>query len=78
MGLMDIAMSLAAYAGTRRFSPTVELKAIFLSPLPIGPVEAVARVVKAGRTLVFLEGVLSVPGGAVCIAATATTIMREE
>lgn len=77
MGMMDVALSLAAYAGTRSFSPTVELKASFLAPLPIGPVLAVARVVKAGRTLVFLEGSLSAPGGPPSITATATTIMRD-
>ena len=77
MGMMDVALSLAAYAGTGVFSPTVELKASYLTPLPIGPIEAVARVVKAGRTLVFVEGTLGVPGAPVSIAATATTIMRD-
>lgn len=77
LGLMDVALSLAAYAGTRAFTPTVEMKASYLAPLPIGPVLGVGRVVKAGRTLVFLEGTLSVPGGPPCITATATTIVRE-
>ena len=77
MGMMDVALSLAAYAGTGVFSTTVELKASYLTPLPIGPVEAVARVVKAGRTLVFVEGTLGAPGAPVSIAATATTIMRD-
>ena len=77
MGMMDVALSLAAYAGTGRFGPTVEMKASYLAPLPIGPVAATARVVKAGRTLVFLEGALGAPGAPVSIAATATVILRD-
>lgn len=78
MGMMDVALSLAAYAGTGQFGPTVEMKASYLAPLPIGPVLAVARVLKAGRTLVFLEGSLSAPGAPVSIAASATTLMYRE
>ena len=77
MGMMDVALSLAAFAGTGLFTPTVELKASYLSPLPIGPVVGIGRVVKAGRTLVFVEATLGAPGAPVSIAATATTIMRD-
>ncbi|MBX7247929.1 MAG: PaaI family thioesterase [Caulobacteraceae bacterium] len=76
MAMMDVALSIAAYAGTGAFTPTVEIKASFLAPLPIGPIQADARVLRAGRTLVFLEGALSTPGEAPAITATATTIRR--
>lgn len=78
MGMMDVALSLAAFAGTGVFTPTVELKASYLAPLPIGPVLGIGRVLKAGRTLVFLEGSLSAPGSPVSIASTATTLMPRD
>ncbi|MEN9316174.1 MAG: hypothetical protein RIS35_2567 [Pseudomonadota bacterium] len=56
------------------FAPTVEFKVGFVRPVPIGPVIGVARVVNAGRSLLFLEGQLQDERGRLVATATATAM----
>jgi uncharacterized protein (TIGR00369 family) len=70
--MLDVPISLAVFAATSQWMPTLELKCSFLSPLPIGPCFGEGRVLRAGRSIVFVEGRLVRPDGAVAVHATAT------
>ena len=56
------------------FAPTVEFKVGFVRAVPIGPVIGTARVVNAGRSLLFLEGDLHDERGRLVATATATAM----
>ena len=73
VAMLDGVISIAGFARTALWLPTVEIKASFLSPLPIGPCIGEGRIFKAGRQIVFAEGRLLSEGRAAVIA-TATLI----
>lgn len=75
VALLDVVMSIAAYAKYRQWLPTAEIKTSFLDPLPVGPCRGEATVAKAGRSLAFVEGRLLAPDGRVAVAATGTAIV---
>jgi uncharacterized protein (TIGR00369 family) len=72
VAMLDVALSVAAFARYRQWLPTVEIKTSFLEPVPIGPCEGDARVIKAGRMLAFVEARLLLANGRPAVAATAT------
>ena len=74
VAMLDVVISLAAFASTRTWLPTAEIKTSFLAPLPIGTCVGEARILKVGRQLAFGEGRL-LSGGQPAIIATAT-LMR--
>jgi uncharacterized protein (TIGR00369 family) len=75
VAMLDVVISVAAYAKTRVWLPTVEVKASFLEPLPIGKCIGEGRVVRAGKSLAFVEGRLVGANGRPAVIATATTIV---
>ena len=58
--MLDDAMSVAGLvaSGMTHVMPTLEMKTSFLRPAPPGPLFAVGRVLKWGRTIAFTEGEL--------------------
>jgi uncharacterized protein (TIGR00369 family) len=58
--MLDETMSVAGVvaSGMTAFLPTLEMKTSFLRPARPGPLIAVGRVVKWGKTIAFLEGEL--------------------
>ena len=72
VAMIDVVMSIAAYAKTRVWLPTVEIKSTFVAPLMLGESRGEATVIKAGRQLVFLEAKLWGPDGNLAVHATAT------
>ena len=72
VAMIDVVMSIAAYAKTRVWLPTVEIKSTFVAPLMLGESRGEASVIKAGRQLVFLEAKLWGPDGNLAVHATAT------
>ena len=74
--LIDVLVSVAAHAKLRQWCPTVELKCTFLAPAKLGPCQGEARIIKAGKTLAFLEARLWGGDGELAIHATATVSVK--
>lgn len=70
--MVDVLISVAAYAKTRVWLPTVEIKSTFVAPLMLGESRGEASVIKAGQQLVFLEAKLWGPDRKLAVHATAT------
>jgi uncharacterized domain 1 len=75
VAMLDTVVSIAAYAMLRQWLPTVEIKSSFLEPVPIGPCIGEGRVLKAGRSLAFIEGRLLTPDHRPAVTATATALV---
>ena len=75
VALVDVLVSVAAYA-KRQWCPTVEIKTTFVAPLKLGEGRGEARVIKAGKTLAFLEARLWGTDDELAIHATATVSVR--
>jgi uncharacterized protein (TIGR00369 family) len=77
VAMLDGVISIAGFARTGAWLPTVEIKTSFLAPLPIGTCIGEGRIFKAGRQLVFAEGRL-LSGGRAAVIATATLIRPQD
>lgn len=75
VAMLDAVVSIAAYALLRQWLPTIEIKSSFLEPIPIGPCIGEGRVLKAGRSLAFIEGRLMTPDQRPAVTATATALV---
>ncbi|MBL8360418.1 MAG: PaaI family thioesterase [Rubrivivax sp.] len=79
VAMVDVLMSVAAFARTRAWLPTVEIKSTFVAPLRLGESRGEASVIKAGKQLVFLEARLWGADGNLAVHATATaSVPRHE
>lgn len=76
VALIDVLVSVAAYAKLRQWCPTVELKSTFLAPAKLGTCKGEARFIKAGKTFAFLEARLWGADGELAIHATATVSVK--
>ncbi len=56
--MVDVLVSVAAYAKTRAWLPTVEMKSSFLAPMKLADCFGEAQVLKVGRQFAFLEAKL--------------------
>jgi uncharacterized protein (TIGR00369 family) len=74
VAMIDLLVSLAAYAKTGQWMPTVEIKSSFIAPAKLGTCVGEGQVVKAGRNLVFLEARLWGADERLAIHAMATAI----
>lgn len=72
VAMVDVLVSIAAYAMTKAWLPTVEIKSSFVAPMKLGECRGEGLVVKAGRQLVFLEAKLWGADGKLAVHATAT------
>jgi uncharacterized protein (TIGR00369 family) len=77
VAMLDAVVSIAAYAKLRQWLPTIEIKTSFLEPIPIGPCIAEGRVIKSGRSLVFIEGRL-LTANRPAVTATATALVPSQ
>ncbi len=75
VALVDVLVSIAAFAKTRAWLPTVEIKSTFVAPLMLGESRGEASIIKAGRQLVFLEAKLWGADGKLAVHATATAFV---
>lgn len=75
--MLDYAMTMAGFAGAREFVgiPTLEMKTSFLEPVRPGPHRGLGRVVRMGRTIMFLEGWLHDGEDKLVATATATAMV---
>jgi len=76
VALVDVALSLAIYAQTEAFLPTVSLTTNFLAPLPLAEVIGEGRVIKVGGSVVFAEATLRSADGKLCVQATGSAAVR--
>lgn len=76
VALIDVLVSVAAYAKLRQWCPTVEIKSSFLAPAKLGECKGEARLVKAGKALAFVEARLWGADGQLAIHATATVSIK--
>jgi uncharacterized protein (TIGR00369 family) len=72
VAMVDVLVSVAAYAKTKAWLPTVEIKSAFVAPMKLGECRGEASVIKAGRQLVFLEAKLWGADDRLAVHATAT------
>ena len=72
VALVDVLVSVAAYARTRQWCPTVEIKCSFLARAKLGECRGEARIIKVGTGLAFLESRLWGADGELAIHAAAT------
>jgi uncharacterized protein (TIGR00369 family) len=77
VAMIDALVSIAAFAKTRAWLPTIEIKSSFVAPMKLGENIGEAAIVKAGKQLVFLEARLSGADGKLAVHATATAIGPE-
>jgi uncharacterized protein (TIGR00369 family) len=72
--MLDAAMSHAVFALFEDVTalPSLEIKVSFFEPTRAGPATATGRVIKAGRSTVFLEGELINAQGQVAARASST------
>jgi uncharacterized protein (TIGR00369 family) len=75
VAMLDAVVSIAAYAMLRQWLPTIEIKSSFLEPIPIGTCIGEGRVLKAGRSLAFIEGRLMTLDHRPAVTATATALV---
>lgn len=75
VAMVDVLVSLAAYAKTKAWLPTVEIKSSFVGPMKLGESRGEGIVVKAGRQLVFTEAKLWGSDGKLAVHATATAVV---
>lgn len=74
VAMVDVVASVAAFAKTRQWLPTVEIKSSFVAPMKLGECRGEGLVVKAGRQLVFLEAKLWGADGKLAVHAMATAV----
>ena len=72
VAMVDVLLSIAAYAKTRAWLPTVEIKSSFVAPLKLDECRGEAAVIKSGKQLMFLEARLWGADGKLAVHATAT------
>lgn len=72
VAMIDVLVSIAAFAKTRQWLPTVEIKSSFVAPMKLGECRGEGVVIKAGKQLVFLEARLWGADGKLAVHATAT------
>lgn len=77
VAMVDVLVSIAAFAKTRAWLPTIEIKSSFVAPMKLGECIGEGAIVKAGKQLVFLEARLWGADGKLAVHATATAIASE-
>ena len=78
VAMLDDAMGFNAFVslGMINQQTSIDIQAQFLEPVPLGRVEVEAKLVKGGRTIVFLEGSLYTSDGTLAARATGTMKVR--
>jgi uncharacterized protein (TIGR00369 family) len=74
VAMVDVLLSVAAFAKTRAWLPTIEIKSSFVAPLRLGECRGEGMVLRASRQLVFLEGRLWGSDAKLAVHATATAL----
>lgn len=76
IALIDVLVSISAFAKLRQWCPTIEIKSSFLAPAALGECRGEARFLKVGSSVAFLEARLWGADGQLAIHATATVSVK--
>ena len=76
VAMVDVLLSVAAFAKLGHWCPTVEMKSTFLAPAKMGACDGEARVIRVGKSLAFLEAKLWGADKELAIHATATVSVK--
>lgn len=76
VAMIDVLISVAAFAKLGQWCPTLEIKSTFLAPARLGTCRGEARVLRAGKTVAFVEAQLWGSDGELAIHATATVAVK--
>jgi uncharacterized protein (TIGR00369 family) len=74
VSMLDVVISIAAFVKVRQWLPTVEIKTSFVAPAKIATCIGEGQVIRAGRSVVFVEGKLWNADNELAVHATATLI----
>jgi uncharacterized protein (TIGR00369 family) len=72
VSMLDVVISIAAFVKVRQWIPTVEIKTSFVAPAKIAKCIGEGQVIRAGRTVIFVEGKLWNADNELAVHATAT------
>lgn len=72
VSMIDVVISVAAFVKVQQWIPTVEIKTSFLAPLPIATCIGEGWVLRAGRSVIFVEAKLWNADHELAVHATAT------
>jgi uncharacterized protein (TIGR00369 family) len=72
VSMMDVLISVAAFVKVRQWIPTVEIKVSFVAPARIARCVGEGQVIRAGRSVIFVEGKLWNDTNELAVHATAT------
>lgn len=75
VAMVDVLVSIAAFAKTGGWLPTVEIKSSFVAPMKLGACRGEGLVIRAGKQLVFTEARLWGADGKLAVHATATAVL---
>jgi uncharacterized protein (TIGR00369 family) len=78
VAMIDVLVSVAAYAKTKQWLPTVGIKSSFVAPIRLGECRGEGLVLRAGRQVAFLEARLWGADGKLAVHATATAAVPQE
>jgi uncharacterized protein (TIGR00369 family) len=74
VSMLDVVISIAAFVKVRQWLPTVEIKTSFVAPAKIATCIGEGQVIRAGRSVIFVEGKLWNADNELAVHATATLI----
>jgi uncharacterized protein (TIGR00369 family) len=72
VSMLDVVISVAAFVKVRQWIPTVEIKTSFIAPAKIATCIGEGLVIRAGRSVIFVEGKLWNADHELAVQATAT------
>lgn len=72
VSMMDVVISMAAFVKVRQWIPTVEIKTSFIAPARIATCIGEGFILRAGRSVIFVEGKLWNSDNELTVHATAT------
>jgi uncharacterized protein (TIGR00369 family) len=76
--MLEVPLTLAMFARSRRWFPTIELKVSFVAPAPIGELHAEATVLRLGKSVCFSEARMWTPEDVLVAHATASSLVGRE
>lgn len=77
VAMIDVLLSLSAFVKTGSWLPTVEIKSSFTAPAKIGECIGEGRIIRAGKSLLFMEAILWGADNQVAVHATGTIMIRQ-
>ncbi len=78
IAMLEVPLTLAIFACSRRWYPTIEIKASFVAPAPLGDLHAEAVVLRLGKSICFSEARMWTPDDTLVAHATASSLVTRD